>query len=89
MNKKAPIYRTCIVTHNKLLKSDLFRVVRNANGIYFDKNQNMPGRGVYITKSIEVIQKAQKKHSLSRGLRCDVKDEIYMELIQELNEERK
>ena len=89
MNKKAPIYRTCIVTHNKLLKSDLFRVVRNVNGIYFDSNQNMPGRGVYITKSIDIIKQAQKKHSLSRGLRCEVKDDIYMELIQELNEERK
>ena len=89
MNKKAPIYRTCIVTHNKLLKSDLFRVVRNVNGIYFDRNQNIPGRGVYITKSIDIIKQAQKKHSLSRGLRCEVKDEIYMELIQELNEERK
>ena len=89
MNKKAPIYRTCIVTHNKLLKSDLFRVVRTVNGIYFDKNRYMPGRGVYITKSLDVIQKAQKKHSLSRGLRCEVKDEIYIELIQELNEERK
>ena len=89
MNKRTPIYRTCIVTHNKLLKSDLFRVVRNVNGIYFDRNQNMPGRGVYITKSIDIIKQAQKKHSLSRGLRCEVKDEIYMELIQELNEERK
>ena len=89
MNKRAPIYRTCIVTHNKLLKSDLFRVVRNVNGIYFDKNQNIPGRGVYITKSIDIIKQAQKKHSLSRGLRCEVKDDIYMELIQELNEERK
>ena len=89
MNIRTPIYRTCIVTHEKLLKGDLFRVVRNANGVYFDKNQNMPGRGVYITKSLDVIQKAQKKHSLSRGLRCEVKDEIYIELIQELNEERK
>ena len=89
MNKRAPIYRTCIVTHSKLLKSDLFRVVRNVNGIYFDKHQNMSGRGVYITKSLEVIKQAQKKHSLSRGLKCDVKDEVYMELIQELNEERK
>ena len=89
MNKRTPIYRTCIVTHSKLLKSDLFRVVRNVNGIYFDRNQNMPGRGVYITKSLEVIKQAQKKHSLSRGLKYDVKDEVYMELMQELNEERK
>lgn len=89
MNKVDPIYRTCIVTHKKLLKSDLFRVVKNENGIYFDKNQNIPGRGVYISKSLEIILQAQKKHSLSRGLRCDVKDDIYVELIEAMNEERK
>ena len=89
MNKKDPIYRTCIVTHKKLLKSDLFRVVKNENGIYFDKYQNIPGRGVYVSKSLEIILQAQKKHSLSRGLRCDVKDDIYVELIEAMNEERK
>ena len=89
MNKVNPIYRTCIVTHKKLLKSDLFRVVKNENRIYFDKNQNIPGRGVYISKSLEIILQAQNKHSLSRGLRCDVKDDIYVELIEAMNEERK
>lgn len=89
MNIKDPIYRTCIVTHKKLLKSDLFRVVKNENGIYFDKNQNIPGRGVYVSKSLDVILQAQKKHSLSRGLRCDVPEEIYVELIEAIKEERK
>lgn len=90
MNKRNPIYRTCIVAHKKLLKSDLFRVVRNENGIYFDNYQNIPGRGVYISKSLDIIMTAQKKNSLSRGLRCDVPDEIYIELIQALNQvERK
>ena len=85
MNKKSPIYRTCIVTHNKLLKSDLFRVVRTVNGVYFDKNQNMPGRGVYIKKDLGVILKAQKTRALNRGLHTEVNDEIYITLIQELS----
>ena len=89
MNKKAPVYRTCIVTHEKLLKSDLFRVVRNSYGVHLDLNQDMPGRGVYIKKELNVIILGQKKHSLSRGLKCDVKDDIYVELIQALNKERK
>ena len=89
MNKKDPIYRTCIVTHKKLLKSDLFRVVRNENGIYFDKYQNIPGRGVYIKKDLKTIELAQKRHSLSKGLSREVDDSIYIELIQALSEERK
>ncbi len=85
MNYRAPIYRICIVTREKLLKEDMFRVVRTGQGVYFDKYQNMPGRGVYIKKDLQVILKAQKSRALSRGLRCEVKDEIYIELIQALN----
>ena len=89
MNKKAPIYRTCIVTRERYLKEDMFRVVRTKTGIYFDYNQNMEGRGVYIKKDLSTILLAQKRHSLSKGLRREVDDSIYLELIQALSRERK
>ena len=89
MNKKAPVYRTCIVTREKLLKEDLFRVVKVNNVVYFDKNQNMQGRGTYIKKDLSTILLAQKKHSLSKGLKREVDDSIYLELIQALSKERK
>ena len=89
MNIKAPIFRTCILTREKLLKEDLYRVVRNSLGVYFDKNQNMPGRGVYIKKDLKVILKAQKTKALSRGLKCEVKDDIYLEIIEQLSKERR
>ena len=89
MNKRAPIYRTCIVTREKILKEDLFRVVKNNDKIYFDKNQNMSGMGAYIKKDLNVILLAQKRHSLSKVLRREVDDSIYIELIQELSKERK
>ena len=88
MNKKSPILRTCIQTRKLLPKGEMFRVVRNSSGVYFDKNQNMMGRGVYISKDLNVINLAQKKHSLSKGLKCDVKDDIYLELIQELSRDK-
>lgn len=84
MNKKAPIFRTCIVTREKLLKEVLFRVVKTNSGVYFDKNQNMPGRGVYIKKDLNVIILGEKRKLLSKGLKTEVKDEIYIELIQAL-----
>ena len=89
MNFKTPTYRMCIVTREKLLKEDLYRVVRTGAGVYFDKNQNMSGRGVYIKKDLEVIKKAQKTKALSRGLKCEVRDEIYLEIIQQLSKERR
>ncbi len=89
MNKKPQVYRICVVTREKLLKEDLFRVVANGNGVFFDEFQNMPGRGCYIKKELKTIELAQKKHSLSRGLRREVDDSIYIKLIQALSRERK
>ena len=87
MNKRAPIYRICCLTRNKLLKSDLFRIVKKDNQVYFDKYQNMEGRGAYLSKNLQVIVKAQKKNALSKALKVKVDDEIYIELIQELNKQ--
>jgi len=89
MNKKPQIYRICCVTREKLLKEELFRVVANNNGVYFDEFQNMPGRGCYIKKDLKTIELAQKRRSLSRGLKREVDDAIYIKLIQALSRERK
>ena len=89
MNKKAPVYRMCIVTRELHLKEEMFRVVRIDNTIYFDEFQNMKGRGCYIKKDLKTIELAQKRNSLSKGLRMKVDDSIYIELIQALSRERK
>ena len=85
MNKKAPIYRTDIVSRKLFLKNELFRVVKTNSGVYFDKNQNIQGRGVYIHQDLMSILIAQKRNLLSNGLRKKVNDEIYLQLIQELS----
>lgn len=89
MNKTAPVYRMCIVTREILLKEELFRVVVYNDKVYFDEKQNMPGRGAYIKKDLKTIELGQKRHSLSRALRREVDDSIYIELIQALSRERK
>ena len=89
MNQKAPVYRLCCYSRKSFLKSDLFRVVKFNNKAVFDKNQNLPGRGAYLLKDKKVIQEALTKHSLSKALRMDVKEEVYQELLQALSEERR
>ena len=89
MNKKAPIYRTCIVTRKLYLRSGLYRVVRMASQVYFDKSQKMPGRGAYISKDLKAIITAQNKHLLSKALKVEVKDDIYVELITALSKEKR
>ena len=54
MNIKRPVYRTCSVTKEKLLKQDLFRIVKTKSGeVKVDVNQVIPGRGVYIKKDLK------------------------------------
>ena len=89
MNFKRPVYRICAVTRESHLRSDLYRVVRTKDGVYFDSNQNMKGRGVYIKKDLKVIETAYKKKALNRALRCEVKEEVYIALIQQLSKERR
>ena len=89
MNKKTPVYRICIVSRETLLKEEMFRIALVNGQVIFDKEQNLGGRGVYLKKDLSTILEAQKRHSLSRGLKREVKDEIYIELIQELSKEKR
>ena len=89
MNKTRPIYRTCVVTREKLLKHELFRIVLVDKEVVFDAKQTIQGRGVYLKKELEVINLAQKKKMLNKAFKREVGEEIYHTLIQELEKERR
>ena len=82
MNYKHPVYRTCLISKEKLLKSELIRLARVNNEVYLDLNQSLGGRGVYIKKDIKVIELAIRKDALAKALKAIVKEEIYQELIR-------
>ena len=78
--RKIPM-RTCVVTKEKLPKGELIRIVRNKEGLVFvDETGKQNGKGVYLKRDIEVINKAKSNKILNRYLEIDVKDEIYEEL---------
>ena len=82
--KKIP-QRTCVVTHEKLDKKDLFRVVRNKDGeVFIDETGKMNGRGAYLKKDKDVIEKARKSKTLEKHLEVTIEDKIYDELINKL-----
>ncbi len=82
--KKIP-QRTCVITHEKLDKKDLFRVVRNKDGeVFIDETGKMNGRGAYLKKDKEVIEKARKNKTLEKHLEVTIEDKIYDELINKL-----
>lgn len=79
--KKIPM-RTCVVTHEKLEKRDLLRIVRTPeHDIIVDVTGRANGRGAYLKKEIEVINKAKKSKILERILEIEIPDTIYEEAI--------
>ena len=75
--KKIPM-RTCVITREKLEKKDLIRVVRTPEGsVVIDETGKMNGRGAYLKKDIEVINKAQKSKVLERVLETNISEELY------------
>ncbi len=82
--KKIPM-RTCVITHEKLEKKDLFRVVRNNEGqVFVDESGRANGRGAYLKKDKDVIEKARKSKALENHLEVKIDDSVYDELISKL-----
>lgn len=78
--KKIPM-RSCIVSREKLPKKELIRIVKdNKNNIFIDPTGKSNGRGAYLKRDIEVIEKAQKTKVLDKVFELKVKEEIYEEL---------
>lgn len=78
--KKIP-ERTCVITHEKYPKKELIRVVKNKEGeVFIDTTGKANGRGAYLKKDIEVIEKASKSKALNKILEIEVPDSIYEEL---------
>lgn len=78
--KKIPL-RTCVVTREKLPKQELVRVVRTPEGqVVIDESGKMNGRGAYLKKDLEVINKAYKNKILNRQLEIEVPESVYEEL---------
>lgn len=78
--KKIPL-RTCVVTKESLPKSELLRIVRTPEGeVVPDLGGKLNGRGAYIKKDIEVLEKAIKSKILDKKLECKVDDIVYDEI---------
>lgn len=77
--KKIPM-RTCVVTKEKCEKRDLLRIVRTPEGnVIVDTTGKSNGRGAYLKKTTEVINKAEKTKILERVLEVNIPIEIYEE----------
>ena len=78
--KKIPMHM-CIITREKCEKKDLIRIVRTPEkNIIIDETGKANGKGAYLKKDKEVIEKAQKTKALNRVLEVEIPDSIFEEL---------
>ena len=78
--KKVPL-RTCVITKESLPKQELLRIVRTPEmEVKVDETGKLNGRGAYIKKSLEVLEKAKKSKLLEKRLECSIDESIYEEI---------
>lgn len=81
MNKRKIPLRSCVITKEKLPKSELIRIVRTPEKqVIIDQTGKANGRGAYLKKDKEVFNKAKKSKILNRILEAEVDDKIFEEL---------
>ena len=79
-NRKVPM-RSCVVSHEKLPKSELIRVVNNVDkGVIVDLSGHINGRGAYIKRDINVLEQAIKSKVLEKHLETKIDESVYEEL---------
>ena len=85
--KKVP-QRMCTGCMEMKPKKELIRVVRGTEGdISVDLTGKKNGRGAYVCRNIECLEKAFKAKRLQRNLEAQIDEEIYGRLRDEIQHE--
>lgn len=82
--RKVPL-RKCTGCQEMKNKKELVRIVRNEQGEFsIDATGKMQGRGSYVCKSLECLERAHKSKGLERSFKAAVPKEVYEKLRSEL-----
>ena len=79
--------RQCTGCREMKSKKEMIRVIRTEDGsILLDSTGKKNGRGAYVCRNVECLNKAVKSHGLERSLKTAVPPEIYEELKKEFEQ---
>lgn len=82
--KKIP-QRMCIGCQEMKPKKELIRVVKNSEGtINVDLKGKAPGRGAYICKNIQCLEKAIKAKRFEKNFETKIDESVFQRLREEL-----
>ena len=87
MEKKIPM-RQCLGCREMKPKRELIRVVRSPEGeISLDFKGKAAGRGAYICRSTDCLEKARKARRFEKSFSCRIEESVYEVMMNELREE--
>lgn len=87
MKPKRIPQRMCLGCQEMKPKKELIRVVRSPEGeISIDLKGKAPGRGAYICRNPECLEKAIKARRFEKSFETKIDDEIYDKLRSELKD---
>ena len=82
--RKVPM-RMCTGCGQMKPKRELVRVVKSQDGeIALDLTGKKAGRGAYVCRDIECLQKARKARRLEKAFSCRIPDGVYDRMEEEL-----
>ncbi len=82
--KRVPV-RMCTGCGEQKPKREMVRVVKSPEGeISIDLTGKKSGRGAYVCRSLECLKKARKARRLERAFSCQIPDEVYDRMEEEL-----
>lgn len=85
--KKIPM-RMCLGCNEMKPKKELIRAVRSPEGeISLDFKGKAAGRGAYICRSTECLEKARKARRFERSFSCKIDESVYEVMMSELGKE--
>lgn len=82
--KKIPM-RKCNGCGEQKPKKELVRIVKSPDGeVSLDLTGKASGRGAYICKSAECLQKARKSHRIDKAFEMTIPNEVYEQMAAEI-----
>ena len=85
MEKKIPM-RQCLGCREMKPKRELIRVVRSPEGsVGLDFKGKAPGRGAYICRSKECLDRAVRQRQLERALETKIDEQVFSQLMEEID----
>jgi len=86
-NEKKRPQRKCLGCGEMTDKSALVRIVRSPEGeVSLDLTGRKSGRGAYICRKPDCLQKARKAHRAEKALSCAIPEEVYDKMEEELRQ---